>query len=131
MENTISFIIPSWHYWIDPLKHQPYWELYYSTYLKEQGYDIDVFDMRDTGEDNLLDAVEKIPERKFYFYWIFKTGDAAEIYSIVKLLRKKYPNSIHAAGGTHVDMCQEECIDKFDSIVVGSGENSFKTSFCM
>jgi radical SAM superfamily enzyme YgiQ (UPF0313 family) len=82
--------------------------------------------MRDNHEKTLTDAVDKIPERDFYFYWIFKTGDATEIYSIVKLLRNKYPNSVHAAGGTHVDMCQDECKEYFDSIVVGTGEHSFK-----
>ena len=48
-----------------------------------------------------------------------------EIYLITKLLKKKYPKSIHAAGGTHVDMCQEECVKHFDSIIVGPGEESF------
>jgi len=126
MTNRATFIIPSWHYWTDPLKHQPYWELYYATYLKSQGVGVDVFDMRGRQEETLIDSVDKIPEREFYFYWIFKTGDAAEIYSIVQLLRNKYPNAVHAAGGTHVDMCQDECKKHFDSIVVGTGETSFK-----
>ena len=122
----VTFIVPSWHYWIDPLKHQPYWELYYSTYLRSQGFDVDVYDMRENGTANLEEAVAKIPERDFYFYWIFKTGDASEIYSIVELLRQRYPAATHAAGGTHVDMCQEECKDIFDSLIVQSGEYSFK-----
>jgi len=125
-KNKASFIVPSWHYWIDPLKHQPYWELYYATYLRSQGIDVDIFDMRGEEVTSLETAVDTIPERDFYFYWIFKTGDPAEIYSIVELLRKKYPNAVHAAGGTHVDMCQEECKGIFDAIVVQSGEYSFK-----
>jgi len=125
MSYKSCFIVPSWHYWIDPLKHQPYWEVYYSTHLKEQGYDIDLYDMRDNSAEDLVHAVENTPERDFYFYWIFKTGDAAEIYSIASLLKKKYPNSIHAAGGTHVDMCPDECESFFDSIVVGPGETAF------
>ena len=32
----ISFIIPSWHYFSDPFKLQPYWELYYTTILRSQ-----------------------------------------------------------------------------------------------
>jgi len=122
----ISFVIPSWHYWIDPMKHQPYWEVYYATHLKQDGFDVDLCDMRETGKESLTAAVEEIPERDFYFYWIFKTGDATEVYSIAQLLKKKYPNSIHAAGGTHVDMCPKECEDFFDAIVVGPGENAFK-----
>ena len=125
MNNNISFIIPSWHYWIDPLKHQPYWEVYYATHLKNKGYNIDLFDMRDNVEKSLKESVEKIPKKDFYFYWIFKTGDAAEIYSIAKILKTKFPDSIHAAGGTHVDMCPDECESFFDSIVVGPGEDAF------
>ena len=123
------FIIPSWHYWNDPFKHTPYWELYYATHVKNAGFEVDVVDIRSLKEDNkdsdLKRIVDKIHERNFFFYWIFKTGDALEIYSIVKLLKKKYPFSIHVAGGTHVDMCQDECGKHFDSIIVGPGEESF------
>ena len=45
----ISFIIPSWHYFNDPFKLQPYWELYYATILKSQLGDkveIDIIDLR-------------------------------------------------------------------------------------
>ena len=126
---TACFVIPSWHFWKDPLKHTPYWELYYATYIKKAGFDTDVVDIRSMKENHkdldLKKIVNKIPERNFYFYWIFKTGDALEIYLITKLLKKKYPKSIHAAGGTHVDMCQEECVKHFDSIIVGPGEESF------
>ena len=45
---NISFIIPSWHYFDDPFKLQPYWELYYATILKEQlnKANIDLIDLR-------------------------------------------------------------------------------------
>ena len=122
----VTFIVPSWHYYADPFKHQPYWELYYATHVRNAGFDVDIFDMR--SEDStidILDRVKKIEESDFYFFWIFKTGDAKEIYSISNYLKKKYPSSITAAGGTHVDMCQDECKNYFDSILFGPGENSF------
>ena len=91
---TACFVIPSWHYWKDPLKHTPYWELYYATYIKKAGFDTDVVDIRSMKENHkdldLKKIVNKISERNFYFYWIFKTGDALEIYLITKLLKKKY-----------------------------------------
>ena len=122
----IKFIVPSWHYYIDPLKHQPYWELYYATQVKIAGYDTSIFDMRNFDKNiPMEDRIKEIDECDFYFYWIFKSGDAKEIYTIADYLKKKYPKSIHAAGGTHVDMCQEESKKYFDSIVVGAGENSF------
>jgi len=123
---TISFIVPSWHYWLEPLKHQPYWEVYYATHLEEAGFKVELHDMRGTEAESLEAAIEEIPERDFYFYWIFKTGDASEIYSIAQLLKKRYPNSIHAAGGTHVDMCLEECEGFFDAVVEGPGESAFE-----
>jgi radical SAM superfamily enzyme YgiQ (UPF0313 family) len=125
INSNISFIVPSWHYYSDPLKHQPYWELYYATLLKKRGYKVDIYDLRKNKKNTLEETVKFIPEKKFYFFWIFKTGDAQEIYSIVSLLKKKYKNSICVAGGTHVDMCQDECKNFFDSIIIGAGEESF------
>ena len=40
----IKFIVPSWHYYADPMKHQPYWELYYATHVKLGGYDVSIFE---------------------------------------------------------------------------------------
>ena len=31
----VGFIVPTWHYWTDPFKHQPYWELYYATVIRQ------------------------------------------------------------------------------------------------
>ncbi len=112
--STVSFIIPTWHYYADPFKHQPYWELYYATQIKKKCFDVNVIDLRMEKKDSFVETINNIPQRDFYFYWIFKTGDAKELYSVVKLLKKKYPESIHAAGGTHVDMCQTECKRHFD-----------------
>ena len=129
---TISFIVPSWHYWVNPLKHQPYWELYYATNLREScpanEVEVNLVDFRGTAKqsNNLFDVVKKVPERDLYLYWIFKSGDAMELYSIAKILKEMYPNSKHVAGGTHVDMCASECLEHFDAVVVGPGEVSFK-----
>lgn len=126
MKNTkVSFIVPSWHYYLDPTKHQPYWELYYATHVKKSFENVEIVDMRVSKEQTLEASIDKIEKSDFYFYWIFKTGDAREIYSIVSLLKKKFPNSVHAAGGTHVDMCSDECREIFDAIILGSGEESF------
>lgn len=121
----VTFIIPSWHYYADPLKHQPYWELYYATHVRNAGYDVDIFDMRSNESTDIYQRMEKIKEADFYFFWIFKTGDAKEIYSISDFLKKKYPRSVTAAGGTHVDMCQDECAIYFDNILFGPGEKNF------
>ena len=68
------FIIPSWHYWNDPFKHTPYWELYYATHVKNAGFEVDVVDIRSLKENNkdsdLKRIVDKIHERN-YFYLVF------------------------------------------------------------
>tara|TARA_B100000963_G_C22559718_1_gene640753 strand:- start:70 stop:1371 length:1302 start_codon:yes stop_codon:yes gene_type:complete len=127
---NISFVIPSWHYFNDPFKLQPYWELYYTTILKKQlinQANIDLIDLRGLSKanNNFQSIVDKIEKRDFYLYWVMKTGDANEVYSIVKTLKKKFPNSRHVAGGTHIDMLQDECEKIFDTIIVGPGENNF------
>lgn len=125
MKKKVTFIVPSWHYYLDPFKHQPYWELYYATHVRDQGFDVDIFDMRTDQKDSFQNQLEKIKQSDFYFFWIFKTGDAKEIYSISHFLKNKFPECTIAAGGTHVDMCHDECSEFFDSLVIGSGENSF------
>ena len=124
----ISFIVPTWHYLNDPFKLQPYWELYYSTIIKKNMNTphIKIYDLRGKSRGNNFENVlSEINEEDFYLYWIMKSGDAMEIYSIVDYLKKKYPNSKHIAGGTHVDMLPDETSKIFDSIVVGPGEESF------
>ncbi len=121
----VLVIVPSWHYYADPVKHQPFWELYYATHLREAGYEVEVVDLRIAESDSFEDMTKSIVEADFYFYWIFKTGDALEIYSIVKILKKRFPKSIHAAGGTHVDKTPEDAKKHLDAIVIGPGEKSF------
>lgn len=126
-----TFVVPSWHYWDDPEKLQPYWELYYATVVREafreKGVDfkIDLYDLRGKSGKELPEVIRTIPKRDVYLYWIFKSGDAMEAYSTAKILREAYPGSKHIAGGTHVDMCTEECSRFFDAVVVGPGEKSF------
>lgn len=127
---SVSVIVPSWHYWIDPFKLQPYWEMYYATILQKHfpkdSVSVDLVDLRGIPEDSLTNVVRDIPERDLYLYWIMKSGDAIEVYSIVSLLKDFYPKSIHVAGGTHVEMCAEECATHFDAVVIGPGEELFK-----
>ena len=107
------------------LKHQPFWELYYATHIKAAGHDVDIVDLRNYNKNSFEEMAGQIPDADFYFYWIFKTGDAVEIYSIADLVKTRLPKSIHAAGGTHIDKTINEAITLLDSIVVGAGEKAF------
>lgn len=117
---NIAVVVPSWHYFNDPTKLQPVWELYYATLLRERDSDVnvDIIDLRDWPKDEQVE----LPERDVYFYWINKSADAPEIYRVVKDTKQKYPDSIHIASGNHVDHLTEECAGIFDASVVGSGE---------
>ena len=87
---NVTFIVPSWHYFHDPFRLQPYWEMYYATILRKQlgsNYNIKICDLRGISEKKFSEAVKKIPQSDFYVYWIMKSGDALEVYSIVKYLK--------------------------------------------
>ena len=117
----LSVIVPSWSYWAAPRKLQPLWELYYATLIEDRCPEasVDVVDLRlpDTQNSSLV-----VEERDVYFYWIMKSADANEIYDLVGDLRQKYRNSLHLAGGTHVENCPDECEKIFDSIFIGTAE---------
>jgi len=87
---------------------------------------VSIEDMRGASASSFLEVVDNLPEHDLYLYWMMKSGDSVEVQSIAKFLKAKYPHSLHAAGGTHVDMCTEECMIHFDAAVVGPGEESFK-----
>lgn len=121
-EFTVGVVVPSWHYWNDPLKLQPLWELYYATLIEDRFPDasVDIIDLR---EDNAQPPVDDIPERDVYFYWVMKSADAVEVYDVVKKLKSRFPKSVHMAGGTHVDHHQDGCADVFDVVFRGTAED--------
>jgi radical SAM superfamily enzyme YgiQ (UPF0313 family) len=118
---SLQIVVPPWKYWHNPLKVQPLWELYYATLIKERfpQADVNLIDLRESESD---EPGFSIPESDIYFYWIMKSADAFDVYDKVRILREAYPKSIHLAGGTHVEHCMEECINIFDSVYSGTGE---------
>ncbi|MBI2064456.1 MAG: B12-binding domain-containing radical SAM protein [Candidatus Yanofskybacteria bacterium] len=119
MGENIAVVVPFWHYWIDPKKLQPLWELYYATLLRERNpkANVDVIDLRGRHKEEI-----ELPERDIYFYWIMKSADAPRVYKLVQETKRRYPHGIHIAGGNHVDHLTEECSGIFDASIVGSGE---------
>lgn len=122
----VSIVIPSWHYWANPSRIQPIYELYFAT----------VIDARFLGKEvriNLIDLrgiqldqqIYRIPESDLYLYWITKSGDYSCIQRVVRQLLQVYPKARHAAGGTHIDIFPEESAQVFDTIAIGPGEESF------
>ena len=118
---SISVVVPPWNYWHDPLKIQPLWELYYATLIriKFPTARVTITDLREPCSSTTSSS---LPESEIYLYWIMKSADAAEIYSVVNKLKAAYSKSIHIAGGTHIEHCPQECEKFFDSLCFGTGE---------
>jgi radical SAM superfamily enzyme YgiQ (UPF0313 family) len=130
---SIGIVVPTWHYFFNPFKLQPLNELYFATiidsHFQSRDISVNVIDLRELRKEQSGFQVDKIssyvPEQDLYLYWIAKTADYREIISVVDQLKLTYPRAKHAAGGIHVDNFPEECEEKFDSIVIGPGEESF------
>lgn len=121
----VAIVIPSWHYWADPVRIQPVQELYLATIIEQRfsskGVHVSIIDLR--GVDP-KDRPAHLSEEDMYIYWVMKTGDYPEIRDCVKTLRLHYPKAIHVAGGTHVSLCMEECSRIFDTVISGPGEEA-------
>ena len=131
--STISFIIPTWKYFANPFKLQPLLEMYFATHLRESfpEMEVDCVDLRSfrrQKEDESISFEDfcdsRIPERDMYIYWSPKTADSCELDSIVEFLRKKHPNAVHVAGGTHIDQFPEESMLVYDAVINGPGERA-------
>ena len=118
---SVGVVVPSWHYFLDPLKLQPLWELYYATLLEERDPDLTV-EITDLRHPDNGTGYSVIPEKDLYLYWVMKSADAPQTYEIVRYLRGVYPKAAHIAGGTHVDNCTEESAQVFDAVIKGTGE---------
>lgn len=120
MPLSIGVVVPSWHYWIDPTKLQPLWELYYATLIANRMPEakVELLDMRGDGAP----TVEQLDEHDVYFYWVMKSADAFEVYDTVRTLRRRFPKALHMAGGNHVDHMTDECTEIFDTCFLGTAE---------
>jgi radical SAM superfamily enzyme YgiQ (UPF0313 family) len=64
-----------------------------------------------------------IPECDVYLHSVY-TLDYNEQLSIVRNLRKRYPEAVHIAGGPHTVVYKDECQKLFDALIFGDGEES-------
>ena len=66
----ITFIVPSWHYFFNPFKLQPYWEMYYATILEKQfpNAKIDIYDLRSLEKKILMKKLKKYLNQIFIYF---------------------------------------------------------------
>jgi radical SAM superfamily enzyme YgiQ (UPF0313 family) len=123
---SVSIVVPGWHYWFNPSRIQPVYELYFATVIESrlanEGVQVDLIDLRGVKEEQ---QIYHIPKRDVYLYWIPKSGDYPAMKRLVGEIRQAYPKARHAAGGTHIDLFPHECAGVFDTVVNGPGEESF------
>ena len=126
MPHSVGVVVPTWHYWANPIKLQPLWEFYYATFIQDHVPDIqvDLLDMRGSALTR-----ETLPERDVYFYWIMKSADAFEIYETVTALRRRFPKAKHLAGGNHVDQLTVETAKVMDAVMLGTAEGLIVKAF--
>jgi radical SAM superfamily enzyme YgiQ (UPF0313 family) len=124
MSLNVGVVIPSWHYWLDPIKLQPLWEMYYATLIEDKVFDVNVQIIDRRGNQD-----QPLPECDVYFYWVMKSADSQEAYDIVASLRQLYPQSTHMAGGNHVDHLTELCSQHFDTVFLGTAEGLIIQAF--
>jgi radical SAM superfamily enzyme YgiQ (UPF0313 family) len=127
MALSVGVVVPSWHYWIDPTKLQPLWELYYATLIADRlpGAKVELLDMRGAGAPK----ADELAEHDVYFYWVMKSADAFEVYETVRTLRQRFPKALHMAGGNHVDHMTDECASVFDTCFLGTAEELIVEAF--
>ncbi|MDV7339026.1 radical SAM protein [Terasakiella sp. A23] len=124
MTLQVGVVVPTWHYWIDPIKLQPLWELYYATLIEDHVDNVSVQIIDRRGNQD-----EPYPECDVYFYWVMKSADAFEVYDIVSSIRKLYPQSRHLGGGNHVDHLTEQASEHFDTVFLGTAEELIFQAF--
>lgn len=128
---NIYFVVPTWKHLHNPLLHQPYWDMYYATVIENefkkrgQTQEVKILDFRGFSDEKIDRALNNIALDSIFLYWVFKTPDAIETVLIKDKIYKKFPKSIHIAGGTHIEKTQNESLEQYDSIIVGPGEEQF------
>lgn len=130
---SIGIIVQSWHYFADPFKLQPIWELYFATLLstrlgRREKEQIAVIDLREARRPesriDLNQVSDYIQEHDLFFIWVQKIADYPEAVSLSRQLREAYPRSKVAAGGTAIDIFAEEAPSNFDIVIHGPAEES-------
>lgn len=118
----IGFIFPSSEYLHNPFKGDPHTHFQILTVLDchfGNQVELSLIDLRGIKKEF---ALYHIPECDIYLHSVY-TLDYDEQVSLVNNLRKRYPKAKHIAGGPHINEFQKECLDIFDALILGEGED--------
>lgn len=118
----IGFILPSSDYLHDPFKGDPHTHFQILTTLENHfgnRVELLLIDLRAIKKEF---AIRHVPECDLYLYSVY-TLDYHEQTALVESLRQHYPRARHIAGGPHTNTFAEQCLQIFDSIILGDGEH--------
>jgi len=118
----IGFIFPSSHYLHDPFRGHPHTHFQIFTVLEEHFGDKVCLSLIDLRGIDKKSAIYHIPECDVYLQSVY-TLDYAEQVSLVNAIKMRFSKAIHIAGGPHATEFQEECLETFDSLIIGEGED--------
>lgn len=119
----IGFILPSSEYLFDPFRGDPFTHFQILTVLEDsfgESIRARLIDLRGIKREF---ALYHIPECDVYLHSVY-TLDYEEQVALVRALRARYPAAIHIAGGPHANAFPDECLEVFEALVVGEGEEA-------
>lgn len=119
----IGFIFPTSDYLYDPFRGDPHTHFQILTVLDAylgNKVDLSLIDLRGIKREF---AKYHIQECDIYLYSLY-TLDYIEQLAVVKYLRERFPKAKHIIGGPHASVFQKECLEVFDSLIIGDGEES-------
>jgi anaerobic magnesium-protoporphyrin IX monomethyl ester cyclase len=117
----IGFIFPSCDYLYDPFRGDPHTHFQVLTVLEDNfggSVNVSLIDLR--GIEKKF-ALQHISAQDVYLHSVY-TLDYHEQVALVEAIRERYPKALHIAGGPHANLYREECLDIFDTIILGDGE---------
>merc|ERR1712224_397076 len=120
-KRPVYSIVSTWNHLHNPLLHQPYWDMYYATIIEEKLLENNEFefskllDFRGMSPDEIDKELDILNPSGVFIYWVFKTPDALETEEIVEKIRTRFNNTLHLAGGTHIEKTPKESIKIYDA----------------
>lgn len=92
--------------------------LYLSSVLKEEGWNVEIFDSN-------VSNIEEIPFANAYgFSIVYNVYE--DCVNLAKIIKRKYPNSIILAGGVHPSLAFNSINKVFDKIFIGEAEDTIR-----
>lgn len=102
----------------DPMMYFSLGLLYVASWAEKEGFRVKIVDLRDKTID-----LRKVPRAKFYGMTA-TSGEINFAKRLSKKLKKRDPSCHTIIGGGHASLLPGDCIDHFDSVVIGDGENA-------